>query len=205
MIKTVFFDLDGVLTLDGDACPAICKALSQQYELPYETLQPVVHRYMSTMLLEPVRYESIIDSLNKDLGGTAITVPDIYKAIVTVAPNTEMIALAGRLREAGYGTGIITDNNVERMEQLYPVYHLEDFTPLIVSASAGHSKWQDDTIFTIALNEAGVTPDEAVFIDNTKSNLDAATTLGIHTYWHDHDANKVSDFEDMLRKLGVSS
>jgi len=36
MIKAVFFDFDGVLTLEGHGCDAICRTLAKNHTLSYE-------------------------------------------------------------------------------------------------------------------------------------------------------------------------
>jgi HAD superfamily hydrolase (TIGR01509 family) len=90
------------------------------------------------------------------------------------------------------------------MGLLRETFKLADFSPVIVSAEVGTAKWQGAEIFKIALERAGVQPDEAIFIDNTKENLLPATELGIHTYRHDDKLNDLSALRLRLVDLGVS-
>ena len=196
MIKAVFFDFDGVLTLEGNGADAVSKALAQQTGVPFDKFIATYKEYASKLNFEPKRYDTILKPLNEKLG-TGLTVSDIHEAIKTTKPNAEMLELVKEVRSNGLIIGIITDNNVDRMEVLHQLFNLDEFNPLIISANVGSGKGQN-TIFNVALERAGVKPNEAVFIDNTKDNLPAAEKLGIHTYWHNHETN---DVQALRRKL----
>lgn len=59
----------------------------------------------------------------------------------------------------------------------------------------------DTRFYEYALSQAGVTPETAIFIDDTPHNLPPAKTLGIHTVLHDSN-NEIEDvFEEYMSNL----
>lgn len=203
MIKAVFFDFDGVLALEPNGGDAIGKALATQTGIPYEKLRPIYGKYASQLVLEHRRYETILKPLNDELK-TRLTIGDIIAATRTARPNLEMLDLARQLRAAGCITGIITDNNIDRVGALHELFGLGDFEPLVVSADVGHGKWQGPKILEIALERANVKPQESLFIDNLEKNLVFAAELGMQTYWHDDKTNDVPAFRKRLAQLGIA-
>ena len=203
MIKAIFFDFDGVLTLESTGADAISKALSKQTGIPVKRLSPIYHKYAAHLVLNHKHYETILEPLNNELK-TNLTLQDIIEATKTSRRNQDMLNLAQELRAAGYITGIITDNNDDRIDILRQPFNLNDFKPLVVSADVGCGKWQDTKIYKIALGLAGVQPKESLFIDNTESNLGFAQEIGMYTYWHNDKVNDVLAFRNRLVELGVT-
>jgi len=202
MIKAIFFDFDGVLAIETTGADAISRALSEQTGIPIEVLSPVYHRHADHLVKNHKRYETILKPLNDELK-TNLTIEDIVAATKTSTHNKDMLTLAQDLRSAGYITGIITDNNADRIDVLRELFNLNDFSPLIVSGDIGHGKWQDATIFEIALAQASVKPHESLFIDNTSNNLLVPERMGMQTYWHDDQINDVPAFRSHLSKLDI--
>jgi putative hydrolase of the HAD superfamily len=200
MIKAAFFDFDGVLTLEGNGREAICSALSTKHNIPFEQLEPTYNNYTKEMNLKPIRYASVIGSLNEALG-SHITVDDILEAAKTAQPNQGMLDIAERLRQSGLITGIITDNKTERIEALRETFELSKFHPIIISSEVGHAKWQNSKIFEHAIAAAEVQSDESLFIDNTGTNLPFAAELGMNTYLHNHETNDLEALGAWLTDL----
>ena len=57
--------------------------------------------------------------------------------------------------------------------------HYDPFELRVLSYEVG--SWKPEAkIYALALEKAGVKPEEAIFIDDQKKNVDAAEALGIH-------------------------
>ena len=99
--------------------------------------------------------------------------------------------------------GILTDNNIERLEMIrqHPEFSL--LSPIIGSSEIGCTKDKCDTIFEEALKLAKVTPEEAVFVDNKKECLEIPTRMGFHTFLHDEEKNDVEAFRRFLQKYNL--
>jgi epoxide hydrolase-like predicted phosphatase len=111
---------------------------------------------------------------------------DIYELFARMAGNNggaqqrqPLVERVRALKQAGYPTGIIT-NNVKEFgagwRAMIPVDELFDF--VVDSSSAGVRK-PDPRIFEMALAQlAGIAPQEVVFLDDYQANVDAARALG---------------------------
>ncbi|MEM9255580.1 MAG: HAD family phosphatase [Pseudomonadota bacterium] len=112
---------------------------------------------------------------------------DIYTLFGRMAgdPGTEarqpLVDRVRGLRQAGYRTGIITNNVAEfgdGWRSLIPVEELFEF--VIDSSSVGVRK-PDPRIFQLALAELGhPQPGACVFLDDFAANVEAARALGMH-------------------------
>ncbi len=96
------------------------------------------------------------------------------------------------LTEAGFHLGIITnwDNS---LEPLLNRLGIKDYFKIILSScQVGYAK-PDPTIFHLALNQAGISPNQAWFLgDQPKVDIEPATQLGIKTICVDY-YGKVKD------------
>lgn len=122
------------------------------------------------------------------LGGERDVKVDIYELFMRMAGNNAgadgrqvLVDRVRSLKEAGYGTGIVT-NNVKEFGDgwrgLIPVDEMFDF--VVDSSHAGVRK-PDPRIFELALAQLGTTlPSEVVFLDDYQANVDAARALGMH-------------------------
>lgn len=204
VIKTIFFDFDGVLTTDAKGSLTMSKNLCDL--TPGLSVQSVLDTYRQD-----------IESLNMG----RISMSDVWKRLCTafqipanddllremmrrVPKNDAMFDLAQSLSPR-YRLGIITDNNRERMDVLVADMQLDKlFDPIVVSATEHASKRDGTTIiFDVALNRANCSAEEALFIDNQEKNLEVPAKMGMKTFWHDDAKNDVSALLATLRDWGV--
>ncbi|MEM6630026.1 MAG: HAD family phosphatase [Bacteroidota bacterium] len=68
---------------------------------------------------------------------------------------------------------------------------------LFFSCDMGMRK-PDAEIYLTTLGEMGWAPEETMFIDDTRSNIEAAAALGIQTFWME----KETDFAQLMEQLG---
>ena len=101
MIKIVFFDFDGVFTLEGHACPEICTYLEPVAKIPAEKIEPVFHNVAKQLLINGKRYQDYIDSINNELG-TKLTAKDILEAVRKSKLNLKMIDVLQELKKIMY-------------------------------------------------------------------------------------------------------
>ena len=96
------------------------------------------------------------------------------------APNEEMIAWAGRLQDAGYRTGILS-NLGDRMEAGIRgrLPWLERFAHHTFSHRLGVVK-PDAAIYRHAAEGLGLRPAEILFVDDREENVAGARAAGMH-------------------------
>jgi len=79
-----------------------------------------------------------------------------------------------------YKTALLSNAWDDLRRELRQTWQIEDaFDEIIISAEVGFAK-PDPHIYQLALNRLRVAPDEAVFIDDTPENVDAAGQTGMH-------------------------
>jgi HAD superfamily hydrolase (TIGR01509 family) len=190
VIKAVFFDYDGVLTKDTTGTSTTCRYLSERTGIPYESLRRAFevrgHDVRVGKLTRADTWPEICKMLGRDIALTHLT-----KAYESTPLNDEMFDLARSLR-GRYAVGIITDNSRDRFDHLKLHQRLPElFAPIVVSAEVGCTKG-DEAIFHGALAAAGVDAGNALFIDNTRSNLELAARLGMKAVYFDDASKDVS-------------
>ncbi|SFM53544.1 putative hydrolase of the HAD superfamily [Paenibacillus sp. 1_12] len=91
-----------------------------------------------------------------------------------------------------YQLGVVSDT-WPSLERVFKNIHLRHyFSTFIMSSMIGVRK-PDQLMFTNALKELKVDPDETIFIDDSIKNLEGARELGIHTVWLLRDRNEARD------------
>jgi putative hydrolase of the HAD superfamily len=127
-----------------------------------------------------------LDELHADLFGDLRLDPDL-------------VALVRRLR-ARYRTAMLSNASdsvgSDRWRARYAAHDLFDVE--IVSARVGLAK-PDAAIYRLALQQLGVAPEAAVFVDDAPPNVAAAAALGIHAV----QFTGYPALVEALRQLGV--
>jgi len=112
-----------------------------------------------------------------------------------------MIEFANALKRK-YKIGIITDNKAERVDVICKMHEWQDvFAPIIVSQTVGSTK-RDSRIFEIAAQEAGIEPNQCIFIDNSMKNVETSSRFGMHGVYFD---DEVRDYEELKKKIEAIS
>ena len=196
MIKTLFFDYDGVLTTDATGSLTTCRYLSEATGVSFDNLKRAFQKHNGDLSLGRTSHAAVWPAICKS-AGCQIPFELLAEAFASTPVNTEMFDFARRLKTS-YSVGIITDNKKDRIDYLKQHQQLDAvFTPIIVSAEVGCMK-DNAAIFMHALRAAEVRPEQCIFIDNAKVNLVAASGLGIHTVHFDDAKN---DVRALIRQL----
>ncbi len=195
-IQIVFFDFDGVLTTDKSGSKTTIGALSRAIQLDDNSVHAAYRPHLGDLILGRKTHQEILPVMNEMLS-SSISHGDLLHAFDATPMNSAMLELAKSIAE-NCGVGIITDNASDRMSHLVELHDLKSiFDPIIVSADIGSSKYTSE-IFTRSLGLAGASPAQAIFIDNTPKNLEAAATLGLHVIHHDDDKNDIDSLKSTL-------
>lgn len=202
MIKAVFFDFDGVLTVDKTGSTTTTRFISQLTGIDLPLVKAAFARHNTDLTLGRTTHSEVWGELCEELG-RRIDLALLEEAFESTPMNEEMIKLAQRLRSS-YVVGIITDNKKDRIEYLRRRHNLDAlFHSVTVSADVGSDKGGQD-IFLAALHSAGVEPADAVFIDNNHDNLFVPKSLGMRTCFHDDEVNDVCLLVRALQDVGVA-
>lgn len=95
-------------------------------------------------------------------------------------PRQDVIAKGLELRAAGYRTALITNNIKEFSDGWRAMIPVEELFEVIVDSSAVGIRKPDLRIYRMTLDQLGVAPENAVFLDDAAGNITAAREVGMH-------------------------
>ena len=197
-IGAVIFDLGGVVV--GSPLHAIAR-FEREHGLPANCINQVVvatgpsgawSRLERGELTLPEFFGAFEDDC-RAAGHTLCARTLMTRVADATAPRPAMLEAIRRIRTRGLKTGVITNNWVTEEDGASALRPL--FDAYIESAAVGIRK-PDPRIFELACQALGITPPEAVFLDDIGSNLKSARALGMTTI-------RVVDPDPALDELGT--
>jgi putative hydrolase of the HAD superfamily len=179
MIKAVFFDLGGVIVRTEYQAPR--QHLAERLGMEYEDIVKIVFQSSSSE-------RASVGEISSEEHWGAVT-----KRLRRPDSETESI------RKEFFAGDVVDREIVDFLRSLHPRYHVglisnawpdlrdyivkqkfdDAFDHMVISAEAGVMK-PDARIYQIALEQAGVSPNEAVFVDDFIENIDGCEALGMH-------------------------
>jgi len=181
MIRAFIFDVGGVLVRTEDPAPR--QQLAATLGLHLHELYRLVFNSDTWNLaqLGRITNDEHWQAVGRCLG---LTLPDQVDAFRTAffagdRLDRELLALILQLRPR-YKIALLSNAPDSLRRWIADEWNIptDTFDEIIVSAETGVMK-PDPEIYCIALARLDVTPDEAIFVDDAKENLEAARALGI--------------------------
>ena len=200
VIKWIFFDFDGVITLDKSGSFTTCTYLKKF--IPDKTFDEILSTYRiwhQDMLIGKISHKKIWKDFCLKLG-VNLDYKILEDAFLSTPINKQIIDLV-KSRKGTYKLGIITDNSSERMIPIIEYNNFDNIFDLIVVSGNVGSKKNNEDIFETVLTKSNVAPSECVFIDNSKNNLITPNKLGFKTMFYDHDKKDVGALGKDLNEL----
>jgi putative hydrolase of the HAD superfamily len=179
MIKTVMFDLGGVLVRTEDHTPR--KLLAEKYGISSTQLGDLVYRSESGMkaMVGEITTAQHWEFIDQELGLPDGSIDQFEKEFWGGDHLDQvLIEFIAGLR-SGYQTALLSnawDNLRHLLEDLWEVDHV--FDRIFVSAEIGAAK-PDPAIYQFVFQELQRKPEEIVFIDDFEVNVTAARELGM--------------------------
>jgi putative hydrolase of the HAD superfamily len=178
MTKAVIFDFGGVLAEEGflEGLKAIGrKAGLDAGEFSRMADELIISTGYVTGRVPEAAYW---DAIRKKTGITASDDELRAEILTRFVLRPEVLDCVRNVREAGYVTAILSDqtNWLEEMDARTPFLHLFDF---VFNSYIMKKSKQDVSVFTDVCNVMGVSPEEALFIDDRPGNLERAGKAGL--------------------------
>src|SRR3954471_15594385 len=114
MIKALFFDFDGVLTLDKTGSRPTTRSISTATGIDHARVAAAFATYNDGLTRGRYTHAEVWAEICHDLVAD-LDIALLEKAFASTPLNVEMFALATRLRPF-YIIGVITDNKQDRMD-----------------------------------------------------------------------------------------
>eukprot|EP00759_Apiculatamorpha_spiralis_P033524 PhF_6_TR3486/c0_g1_i3/m.5120/K07025/K07025; putative hydrolase of the HAD superfamily len=201
VITAVLFDFGGVIftTYDPDALNPLAlelgfpngKALRDRvYHTGHEWKLGKVGQLTHTQMWQSILKDHPTQYSDEQLSEIAMKFRTIGREVAG-----EMKALLAALKARNVKIGVLSnyDDSLEKM--LSPDnLNLESHLDVICNSATIQAAKPDLTAFHIALQRMGIPPQQILFVDDKKSNTDAAESLGMASHVY-------NDFGDMLKVI----
>lgn len=199
MIKAVIFDFIDVLVDGGlrEAYRHFEKELGMSAE--EATNKVIGSEYMIKSMKGELTYNEFVEEIARDLGVDVSLVKKMGDFMLeTTQLKPEVMEVVKRLH-GKYKLAILSDHLLGRFELMVERFDLEKYFDLIYnSAKLGTIKAEREA-FKMMVKELNVKPEECVFIDDRKVNIEVADSLGFKTIHY----VKGTDLKKELREHGV--
>jgi HAD superfamily hydrolase (TIGR01509 family) len=186
MVKHIIFDFFGVIVDVGTVHEH--EFWSKHFGIDKEILDPIVDKYRDEINRWRMSISDFRKHIHKELN---IQIKDdpyelFYATLKDVFVYQDVIDLIKSLKSQWYTCTLLSDVFAPDAERVRAKWWYDIFDDLILSCEVGLSKYHDvhndsHDIFSYALNKYNLNPDDAIFVDDTEANCDAANRAGIRT------------------------
>jgi putative hydrolase of the HAD superfamily len=197
MTKAVIFDFGGVLAEEGFL--EGLKAIGRKAGLDAGEFSRMADALIISTgyVTGRVPEAAYWDAIRKKTGITASDDELRAEILTRFVLRPEVLDCVRNVREAGYVTAILSDqtNWLEEMDARTPFLHLFDF---VFNSYIMKKSKQDVSVFTDVCNVMGVSPEEALFIDDRPGNLERAGKARLETVLFETSADLRRYLEERL-------
>ena len=203
-IKAVFWDFGGVITtspFDSFNTYEATNNLDKDFIRKVNSTNPDINAWakLERNEIDIVEFNDLFFSESSSLGHGIYGIevikllqgqlrPEMIKALKAIQGNLVQACLTNNIVSP---ETTLSDENVSIAGKNDEVMNLFDF---VIASSEQNVRKPDPAFYHLALKEAKVDPEEAVFLDDLGINLKPAKALGMHTI-------KVVNSQDALKEL----
>ena len=198
MLKGIFFDFDGVITLEKQGTPPMIAYIAETTGLPRETVEKAYRRHNRALFMGEKTHADMWQQFCEELE-TDIDYGILKGAFLNITLDQSVVAYIWELKEK-YLIGMITDNKVDRIETILKEKGLEELFDVVVISAQVHSGKTEEKVFEEALKRSNLKPQECVFIDNTAQNLEVPGKMGFRTVYFDDEKRDLTELCDILKE-----
>lgn len=196
MIKTIFFDIGGVLITDPEKY--MFADLALEFRKDYATLMKIRDKWIDKLVVAEITHREYWEGILKESGieGDPKKFEQrIYEYLLEIYG---MLDLVKSLKDK-YKIGAISNHTIDWAKDMTKKYNLKSyFDDIVLSCDVKVAK-PNPEIYKIALQRLNAKPEESLFIDNKESCLSPARKLGMKTVLFESREQLLEDLE----KLGI--
>jgi epoxide hydrolase-like predicted phosphatase len=179
MIKAVFFDMGGVIVRTEFQAPR--QHLAERLGMEYEDLVKLVFGSPSSKkasvgeISTEEHWVEVTRRLKRPASETKAIRKEFFAGDIM---DREILEFLRSLRP-GYYVGLISNAWPDLRDYIVEQKADDAFDVMVISAEVGVMK-PEARIYQIALEQAGVSPNEAVFVDDFHENIEGCQAVGMH-------------------------
>lgn len=184
-IKGLFFDFDGVITIEKNGTLAMVSYIAEKTGVSYDVVDAAYRKYNEDLFLGNITHKEMwkpfCDSIGQD-----VPYEILVKSFLNITIDERMIQYI-REKHSEYLIGMITDNKADRIEEILNNYEIKSLFDVVIISANVHSQKSDKRIFEETLAQSGLNAIDCVFIDNTLTNLKVPSEMGFTTIHFDDE------------------
>ena len=196
LVHVVLLDADGVIQTPTATWRAAFDAIAGDPTLTEELLAEIFEQESWCLTGESEFPERLQQVLNR--WGNTVSLAEALAAWTAIEPSMEVLDLVTEVRSTG--TRVVVASSQEPYRARYMSHELgyaAHFDKLFFSCDIGHIK-PAESYFTTILEELSIEPDQALFIDDNASIVDAASEIGLVARVFDLRIEPVSRLREIL-------
>jgi HAD superfamily hydrolase (TIGR01509 family) len=193
MLKAILFDVDGVLALSQKANVAFFKNLMTAGGYPGITDEEILDRFHMPMRQVIAELSGLTDEKEIDQIFAMGKDPSLRQSDLLEFPE-KLENLLETLHKT-YRLGIVTSRVRTGVDEIFDVKAIKHYFDVVVAFEDYQNPKPHPEPLMIALSKLRVEPDEAVYVGDSHSDIDAAVAAGMHSVHlsaHPHDGATVS-------------
>ncbi len=199
MIKAVFFDLGGVIIRTEFQAPR--QALADRLGMEYEDLVKLVFDSPSGIrashgeITDKEHWAEVTKRLRRQAAETETIRGEFFAGDVV---DRGIVAFLRSLRP-DYFVGLISNAWPDLRDYITSLKFADAFDAMVISGEVGVMK-PEARIYRIALEQAGVSPDEAVFVDDFYENIEGCRAVGMHGIHFQDPQEAMTELRNLLNE-----
>ena len=200
MIKAIFFDMGGVICEEGfKPCP---KAYEKEFGVPANVFYTAIHDHQAwkDFTLGKVSEEEYLKVCKERLPKPYVFDGKRYGEIVNelTKPNEELIRLIKEELAKKYIIGIVSNHPEAWFERFLDKTGLREIVKVKAVSCYQHIRKPDKELFDFAVKNAGVKPEECIYVDDRPDRIGGAEELGIKVVVFD---GNMANFKKLINKF----
>ncbi|HUE98675.1 MAG TPA: HAD family phosphatase [Anaerolineales bacterium] len=196
-IKAVFFDLGGVIVRTEFQAPR--QQLAEKLGMDYDDLSKIVfdsetgYRASLGEISSEEHWTSVLQRLKRPASELSAIREEFFAGDIVDRTLLEYIR---SLRDT-YKTGLISNAWGDLRDFIVREKFDDTFDKMIISAEVGVAK-PEPKIFQIALEQFGVSPNEAVFVDDFHVNIEGCEKVGMKGIYFKDPETALKQLKEIL-------
>lgn len=177
-IRVIVFDFGGVVGKSNREL--VNKAVAETFHISPQEVPALMGRLKQYLIEggdETVFWESVAHSFGRKMPNNWLTE---FRFILASSMNEVpgSLEIVKRLRKQGFQVALLTNVRKDKAEVIRKLGYYEYFEPAILSCDVNCVK-PDPKIYKILLDKLNASPEECLFIDDKRENVNAAQDLGL--------------------------
>jgi len=196
-IRAVFFDFGGVIARTEYQAPR--QHLAERLGMEYEDVVKIVFDSQSSdraavgEINADEHWAEVMKRLKQPMSEKEAVREEFFAGDVI---DREIVEYLRSLRP-DYYVGLISNAWSDLRDYITSQKFADAFEHMIISAEVGAAK-PEARIYQIALEQAGVSPNEAVFVDDFYANIEGCQAVGMHGIHFQNPEQALNELKQLL-------